>query len=226
MTKKETLETQKEDDEKSRNEEKMNLTDESKSTEEEKNVQDEVIEDQKEEKDLTDTEKSVIDEKEEKTAHGASKKKKVSREKELEAKLKEQHDKYLRLSAEFDNYRKRMMKERIELTQYAAADILTKILPFMDDFERAMVSMKTSQDAEAVRQGIELIYNKFKEYISQQGIKEIDAMNQEFNTDFHDAVTRFPVQEEDKKGKVVDVIVKGYTLNDKVIRYSRVVVGE
>lgn len=96
----------------------------------------------------------------------------------------------------------------------------------MDDFERAMVSMKTSQDAEAVRQGIELIYNKFKEYISQQGIKEIDAMNQEFNTDFHDAVTRFPVQEEDKKGKVVDVIVKGYTLNDKVIRYSRVVVGE
>ena len=144
----------------------------------------------------------------------------------MESKLKEQQDKYLRLSAEFDNYRKRMMKERIELTQYAGADILTKILPVLDDFERAIVSMKSTEDIVAVRQGIELIYNKLKDYLNQQGIKEIVALNQDFNTDFHDAVTKIPVQENERKGKVVDVIVKGYTLNDKVIRYSRVVVGE
>ena len=112
------------------------------------------------------------------------------------------------------------------MTQYAGADILTKILPVLDDFERAIVSMKSTEDIEAVKQGIELIYNKLKDYLNQQGIKEIVALNQDFNTDFHDAVTKIPVQENERKGKVVDVIVKGYTMNEKVIRYSRVVVGE
>ena len=148
------------------------------------------------------------------------------REKELESKLDEQHDKYLRLSAEFDNYRKRMLKERIELTQYISADIYTKMLPVIDDFERAMTTIRQTDAMDAVRQGVELIYNKFKEHLDQQGIKEIDALHQEFNTDYHDAVSRFPVQDEKLKGKVIDVVEKGYTLNDKVIRYCKVIVGE
>jgi molecular chaperone GrpE len=151
---------------------------------------------------------------------------KHSREKELETKLNEQHDKYLRLSAEFDNYRKRMLKERIELTQYISADIYTKILPIIDDFERAMATIRQTEEIDPVRQGIELIYNKFKEHLNQQGIKEIDALHQEFNTDYHDAVSRFPVEDVDLKGKVIDVIEKGYMLNDKVIRFCKVVVGE
>lgn len=208
MTKKETIESKKDDE--NMNEENIGATDE-------------VAGDDAGNKEEV---KAEVDENEEKTVHAESKKKKAGKEKELESKLKEQQDKYLRLSAEFDNYRKRMLKERIEMTQYAGVDILTKILPVLDDFERAIVSMKTSQDAEAVKHGIDLIYNKLKEYLNQQGIKEINALDQEFNTDFHDAVTKIPVQEEAKKGKVVDVIQKGYTLNDKVIRYSRVVVGE
>jgi molecular chaperone GrpE len=151
---------------------------------------------------------------------------KHSREKELETKLNEQHDKYLRLSAEFDNYRKRMLKERIELTQYISADIYTKILPIIDDFERAMATIRQTEEIDPVRQGVELIYNKFKEHLNQQGIKEIDALNHEFNTDFHDAVSRFPVEDVDLKGKVIDVIEKGYMLNDRVIRFCKVVVGE
>jgi molecular chaperone GrpE len=230
MTKKETFETHKKDDE-----ENLNVTDKNSDSDEVSEINGEIASDEtvvKTDKDAEkpvtgeEDEKTLAGEKEEKTVHGEHKRKKISKEKELEAKLSEQHDKYLRLSAEFDNYRKRMMKERIEMTQYAGADIFTRILPVLDDFERAMVSMKSTGDAEAIKQGIELIYNKFKDYLNQQGIKEIDALHQEFNTDFHDAVTKIPVQEDELKGKVVDVLVKGYTLNDKVIRYSRVVVGE
>jgi molecular chaperone GrpE len=151
---------------------------------------------------------------------------KHSREKELESKLSEQHDKYLRLSAEFDNYRKRMLNERIELTQFISADIYTRMLPVIDDFERAMATIRKTGAMDAVREGVELIYTKFKEHLSQQGIKEIDALNQEFNTDYHDAVSKFPVEDEKLKGKVIDIVEKGYTLNEKVIRFCKVVVGE
>jgi len=164
--------------------------------------------------------------KEEMPSEKDHKHRKHSREKELETKLNEQHDKYLRLSAEFDNYRKRMLKERIELTQFISADIYTKILPIIDDFERAMATIRQTEVMDPVRQGVELIYNKFKEHLTQQGIKEIDALHQEFNTDYHDAVSRFPAEDENLKGKVIDVVEKGYTLNDKVIRYCKVVVGE
>jgi molecular chaperone GrpE len=169
---------------------------------------------------------TTAEEKEEKSDGGESKRKKHSKEKELESKLHEQHDKYLRLSAEFDNYRKRAMKERIELTQYISAEIYVKMLPVIDDFERAYTSIKDTDAMDAVRQGIELIYNKFKEHLNQQGVKEIDAFHKEFDTDYHDAVSRFPVQDEELKGKVIDVIEKGYMLNDKVIRYCKVIVGE
>ncbi len=204
MMKKETIDTHKED-----TEENVKGTDKVEGTE--------VTEENKVE---------TIPDEEVKGEAGETKRKKISKEKELESKLKEQHDKYLRLAAEFDNYRKRTMKERIELTQYVSTELITRILPVIDDFERAIDSMRSTQDIDVVRQGIELIYNKFKDYLNQQGVKEIDALNQEFNTDYHDAVTKFPVQENELKGKVIEVIHKGYTLNDKVIRYSKVVVGE
>jgi len=168
----------------------------------------------------------ALKESKEKEKSPSKKQKKTSKEKELEHKLKEQQDKYLRLSADFDNYRKRTLKEKIEMTKYAGTEILTRILPVIDDFERAIASMKESQNCDAVRQGLELIYNKFKDYLNQQGVEEIDALHQEFNTDLHEAVTKIPAPKKDLKGKIVDVIEKGYKLNDRIIRYSKVVVGE
>jgi molecular chaperone GrpE len=135
-------------------------------------------------------------------------------------------DKYIRLSAEFDNYRKRTLREKIELSRYATEDLLSKIIPLMDDFDRALAHMETATDCAAMKDGIDLIYNKFSEFLKQNGIREIESMNISFNVDLHDAVAKVPVQEEEKKGKVVDVVQKGYYLQDKVLRHSKVVVGE
>ncbi len=143
-----------------------------------------------------------------------------------EEKINELTDKYLRLSAEFDNYRKRTLKEKIELTKSAGEDILKNILPVMDDFERGLQNIDNANEITAVKQGINLIYIKFKEFLNQYGVREIDATEKEFDIDYHEAVTKIPAGREDLKGKVVDVIEKGYVLNDKVIRYSKVVVGE
>lgn len=144
----------------------------------------------------------------------------------LEDELNDLRDKYVRLSAEFDNYRKRTLKEKMELTKSAGESILLNIIPVVDDFERGMESMDKASDIEAVKQGVHLIYNKFKEFLKQSGVKEIEAMGKEFDTDEHDAVTNIPAPSDDQKGKVVDVIEKGYKLHDKVIRFSKVVVGE
>jgi molecular chaperone GrpE len=148
------------------------------------------------------------------------------KEPSAEEKLAEMQDKYLRLSAEFDNYRKRTLRERTDLIRSAGEDILTGILPVMDNMERAMTAMKDTKDPEAVKEGIVLIYNKFKEFLQQRGVKEIEALNLPFNADLYEAVTKIPVQDESMKGKVVDVLEKGYYLNDKIIRYSKVVVGD
>lgn len=144
----------------------------------------------------------------------------------LEEELNELRDKYVRLSAEFDNYRKRTLKEKMELTKSAGEGILLNIIPVVDDFERGMDSMDKATDIDAVKKGVHLIYNKFQEFLKQSGVKEIDAREKEFNTDEHDAVTKIPAPSEDLKGKVVDVIEKGYKLHDRVIRFSKVVVGE
>ncbi len=141
-------------------------------------------------------------------------------------KIKELTDKYLRLSAEFDNYRKRTLKEKIELTKSAGEELLINILPVMDDFERGINTINNANDITAVKQGIDLIYAKFREFLNQYGVREIEAKDKEFNIDYHEAVTKIPAAKKDLKGKVVDVIEKGYTLNDKVIRYSKVVIGE
>jgi len=145
---------------------------------------------------------------------------------EIENRLAVMTDKYLRLSAEFDNYRKRTLREKMELTRTASESVMFNILPVIDDFERAMKSIEAGMDFEATKEGISLIYNKFKDFAKQNGIKEIDAAGVVFNTDLHEAITKVPAPSEDLKGKIIDVIQKGYYLNDKVIRFAKVVVGE
>ena len=150
----------------------------------------------------------------------------VKKEKSNESKIKELQDKYLRLSAEFDNYRKRTLREKIELTKSANENILLKLLPVMDDFDRALQSMNEKTDCNAMKEGIVLIYGKFKEFIQANGVREVDALHKNFNIDFHEAISKIPAPDKKLKGKIVDVVEKGYFLNEKVIRYSKVVIGE
>lgn len=145
---------------------------------------------------------------------------------ELNKKVEEMSDKYIRLSAEFDNYRKRTLKEKIELTKSAGAPIILSLLPVIDDFQRALEHLDEAKDMAAMKEGIILIYNKFNDFLSQQGVAEIETKEVEFDTDHHEAITKIPAPSEEMKGKVIDCVEKGYTLNDKVIRFSKVVVGE
>ena len=131
---------------------------------------------------------------------------------EYEQQLMEWKDKYLRLSAEFDNYRKRTLKEKMELTKYAHEEVLKGILPIVDDFERGLKNLEQTNNIEAVKDGIILIYNKFKDFLNQNGVREIESQNNEFNVDFHEAVTKIPVEDKSLTGKIVDVIQKGYYL--------------
>lgn len=144
----------------------------------------------------------------------------------LQKALTESQDKYLRLAAEFDNYRKRTLREKMELIQNAGESLLKDILPVVDDFERGIEVVAKAEDMDAVRLGMDLIYQKLKDFLVNHGLKEINAMNEPFDADWHEAVTNFPAPSEDMKGKIIDVIQKGYTLNDKVIRFPKVVVGE
>jgi len=144
----------------------------------------------------------------------------------LQEKLAEMQDRYLRLSAEFDNYRKRTLREKIDLSKYAGQDLILKLLPVMDDFDRAVNHLDISSDCSAMKSGIDLIYVKFTEFLKQNGLKEIESSGCLFNVDLHDAVAKVTVEEEEKKGKIIDVIQKGYYLHDKVIRHAKVVVGE
>ncbi|HIS34507.1 MAG TPA: nucleotide exchange factor GrpE [Candidatus Avirikenella pullistercoris] len=144
----------------------------------------------------------------------------------LAEQVKEWQDKYLRLSAEFDNYRKRTLKEKMELIDTAGSEVIKSILAVIDDFDRAMAAMETATDVAAVREGVQLIHQKLMDTLKQKGLSEIEAMGKELDTDFHDAIAKVPVEEKEKKGKVIDVVQKGYQLKDKVIRFSKVVVGE
>ena len=143
---------------------------------------------------------------------------------EEKAKYAELNDKFLRLFSEFDNYRKRTAKEKLDLTVTASENVIKDILPVLDDFERALQNMEKNGN-EADVQGVTLIFNKLKDTLKKKGLEEIDAMDAEFNTDEHEALTMIPAPDESKKGKVLDVIQKGYKLNGKVIRFARVVVG-
>ena len=150
-------------------------------------------------------------------------------EKELEdaqAVIEEQKDKYLRLSAEFDNYRKRTMKEKAELILNGGEKSISSILPVIDDFERAIKTMETAKDVKAVKEGVELIYNKFMAVTAQNGVKVIETKDQPLDTDYHEAIAVIPAPSEEQKGKILDCVQTGYTLNDKVIRHAKVVVWE
>jgi molecular chaperone GrpE len=145
---------------------------------------------------------------------------------ELKAKLSEVSDKHLRLQAEFDNFRRRTIKEKADLIKSGGESVLINILPVIDDFERALDSLKDVADDDAGKQGTAIIYNKFEEFLKQNNVKEIEALNQDFDVDLHEALTKIPAPDEKLKGKVVDVIQKGYLLNEKVIRFAKVVIGE
>ena len=141
-------------------------------------------------------------------------------------KCAELNDKNLRLMAEFDNYRKRTAKERMDLLKTASERVLADMLPLVDDFERGLKAMETSEDVQAVKDGVELIYSKFIAFLNQNGVKAIPTENVVFDTEFHEAITTFPAPSEELKGKIIDCASKGYTMNEKVIRFSKVIVGE
>ncbi len=140
-------------------------------------------------------------------------------------KIAELEDKYLRQVAEFDNFRRRVMKEKADLILNGGEKVLTNILPVVDDLERAQQHMDKANDVAALKEGIDLIIDKFKKFLKSQGVKEIETKGKDFDVNYHEAVTMVPSQSDDQKGKIVDCISKGYTLNDKVIRYAKVVVA-
>lgn len=145
---------------------------------------------------------------------------------ELEQRCADLADRNLRMMAEFDNYRRRTNKEKLDLLKTAGENIFKDMLPLVDDFERAKSAMQQADDVDALREGIELIYNKFLAFLAKHEVKPIETQDTEFNTEFHEAITTLPAPTEEQKGKVLDCTQRGYTLGDKVIRYAKVVVGD
>lgn len=142
------------------------------------------------------------------------------------AEIAELNDKYIRLYSEFDNFKRRTARERIELLQTASKDVIAALLPVIDDFERAEKSFETSADLNALKEGVKLVHHKLKSILSQQGLQAIDSIGKELDVDFHEAITQIPAPSPDLKGKIVDEVERGYMLKDKVIRFAKVVVGE
>ena len=139
---------------------------------------------------------------------------------------KELHDKYIRLFSEFDNFRKRTAKEKIELSMSAGGDVMKQIIPTLDDFDRAIANNEKSEDMAIVKEGFSLIHHKLQNTLATKGLKPMESMGEVFDVNKHEALTQIPAPSEDMKGKVVDVIEKGYLLNDKVLRFAKVVVGQ
>jgi molecular chaperone GrpE len=164
-----------------------------------------------------------IGEAEETTPESAGKD--ISEEDKLKAEVAEWQNKHLRLYAEFDNFKRRTSKERLELLQIAGKDVIVDLLPVLDDFERAQKSMETATDIEAVKEGIKLVHQKLKNTLVQKGLKEMESKGTEFNPDLHEGITNIPAPSADLKGKVIDELEKGYYLNDKVIRFAKVIIG-
>lgn len=142
------------------------------------------------------------------------------------AELKEAKDKYLRLAAEFDNFKRRNAKERIELIQTAGKDVISELLDVLDDCDRAQQQMESTEDSQQIKEGVSLIFNKLKNKLQSRGLKAMETKGKDFNADLHEAITEIPAPSAELKGKVVDEVVKGYYLNDKIIRHAKVVVGK
>lgn len=143
----------------------------------------------------------------------------------LQAELAEMKDKYLRMYSEFENFKRRTSKERIDTLQTANRELMVALLPTLDDFERTTKSLESSDNIEALKEGIKLVYNKFQRTLEQKGLKPLEAKGTTFDSELHEAVTQIPAPSEDLKGKVVDELEKGYYLNDKIVRYAKVVIG-
>ncbi len=143
-----------------------------------------------------------------------------------EERFAELNDKYIRIHAEFDNYRKRTNKEKIDIIGSANAGVLKDLLPVMDDFDRAIQNNETSEDIDGVKEGFKLIYNKFKSTLEGKGLKPMNSIGETFDVEIHEAIANVPAPTEEQKGKVIDAVEKGYCLNDKVIRFAKVVVGQ
>lgn len=144
----------------------------------------------------------------------------------LQQQVEKEKKEYLFLMAEFDNFRKRTLREKSEIIKNAGENVLKGLLPIMDDFERGIKAAETSEDTSVVKEGMVLIYNKLKKYLSMNGVKEIDPADDTFDTEKHEAISVVPVADEDKKGKILDTVEKGYTINDKVLRHAKVVVAQ
>ena len=208
----------------------------------EKNQENKIQEEQVQEPELNVEEQENTDnlsEKEENTDKNKKgffgKKKDKDKEKiqELQAEIEklnvekaELNDRFLRLFSEFDNYKKRVSKEKLDLISTASEKVIVSILPIIDDFERAITANEKADNIDSIKEGFNLIYNKLLQMMKRFDVEEIQAKGEEFNTDYHEAVTHFPAQNEEDKGKVIDVTEKGYKLKDKVIRYAKVVVGQ
>lgn len=149
----------------------------------------------------------------------------LSEEEKLKAESAEWNNKYLRLYAEFDNFKRRTSKERIDLMQMAGKDVIVELLTVLDDFERAQKSMETATDIEAVKEGVNLVHHKLKNLLTSKGLKEMNAIGTEFDADLHEGITNIPAPTDNLKGKVIDELEKGYYLNDKVIRFAKVIIG-
>ena len=145
---------------------------------------------------------------------------------ELQQQVEKEKKEYLFLMAEFDNFRKRTLKEKSEIIKNAGENVLKGLLPIMDDFERGIKAAENSPEADSVKEGVKLIYNKLQKYLNQNGVKEMDPNDDTFDTEKHEAISVVPVPDESKKGKILDTVEKGYTINDKVLRHAKVVVGQ
>lgn len=184
------------------------------------------VEDNEESDDEEDADVQIDSSAEKPKKKKARKAKKDSEEiEELKLKIADLNDKHLRLFSEFDNFRKRTIRERIELTTTASEEVIKDLLPVLDDFDRAIKALENTDNLDSFKEGISLIHNKFKSTLSARGLKPMKAKGETFDTDFHEAVTEIPAPDKKMKGKNVDEIEKGYLLGDKVIRYAKVVVG-
>ncbi len=176
----------------------------------------------------TGTAGTEADDKQQPAEAGDEKKQETPEEKikRLEDELDHEKKEYLFLMAEFDNYRKRTLKEKGDLIRNGGEKVLADLLPVIDDFERAIDAIDKTSDIDSLKQGVNLIYNKFVKYLEKQQVKPMESTGKDFDSDIHEAVTTFPAQDESQKGKVIDTVLKGYTINDKVLRHAKVVVGQ
>jgi molecular chaperone GrpE len=207
------------------------IKEDSESLKDEKNVSDDLCQEMnKNDEDAVKEDDGEVSNDETKEENGKDLETEIQTEKEklteAEAQIADLKDRYLRSVAEFDNYRKRTLKEKTELILNGGERVITAILPVVDDLERALSTMDKVEDVASVKKGVDLIYQKFSTVLKGLGLKRIDTQDEDFNTDYHEAIAMVPVTEDDKKGKIIDCVQSGYMLNDKVIRHAKVAVGQ